>query len=262
MRMLLLSFLPALMLVTSPPTAAHPSFELAERALNGDLDTTEQLLAEHPDSDSVRIIAAQALRAAGDDDRALALLDDAMRQGSRRALWTRVVHHIERHEWIEGYAWGRLAMLIEKHDRESEIDDDAWPLEWTWQFTQRAARNLREAEFPEADRRTEAVVGEWYARLAAEQDIGSVDAPVFVDRRAPVYPRDQAYSRETGWSFLMMTFASDGTVERVLPIVQTHQAFAKRAAAAMEHWAIEPSSMDPEDFDRFFTQTVEFSLEN
>lgn len=252
----------ALLLATGPTIGAHPSFDRAERALNGDLDAAERMLAEHPDNDSIRVVAAASFLGAGEDGRALEHLEYAMRNGSRLALWTRVVHHIEHGEWIEGYAWGRLAMLVEKHDRESEIDDEAWPMEWTWQFTQRAARNLREAEFPAADRRTEAVVGAWYEHLTAERDVAHDDAPVFVKRRAPVYPRDEAYARETGWSFLMLTFATDGTVSRVVPVVHTHRGFAERAAAALEDWVIDPSSVSIDDFGRLFVQTVEFNLEN
>jgi len=251
-----------LLLSWSGLAAAKVSFELAERALQGDLDAAEQLLDQHRDNNSVRIIAASALQTSGAHGRALALLEDAMRNGSRTALWARVVHHIEQREWIEGYAWGRLAMLIEKHDHDSEIDEEAWPLEWTWQFTQRAARNLRESEFPEADRQTEAIVGQWYGPLTAERDFDPADAPVFLERRAPIYPRDEAYARETGWSLLMLQFERDGTVSRVMPIVQTHRDFGQRAAAALEDWVIDPSSLEADDFDRMFMQTVEFSLEN
>ena len=58
----------------------------------------------------------------------------------------------------------------------------------------------------------------------------------------------------------MLRFDPDGEVAEVLPIVHTHRSFAERAGDAVEDWVIEPSSLDPDDFDRAFVQTVEFSL--
>ena len=152
---------------------AHPPFDLAQRALAGDPHAINELVEAHGGNDPTRIIAARGFRTAGEDDRAFELLEEAMRNGSRAALWTRVVHHIERHDWIEGYAWGRLAMLVEKNDaqvRDDTIEDGDWPMEWSWQFTQRAARNLRETDFPAADRRTEELVRDWYELLIAPRE--------------------------------------------------------------------------------------------
>lgn len=114
---------------------AHPPFDLAERALAGELDAIQELVEFHCDDDPTRIIAAAGYRAAREDDRAFELLEQAMRNGSRAALWTRVVHHIERQDWIEGYAWGRLAMLVDKHAAEESdevIGEDDWPMQWSW----------------------------------------------------------------------------------------------------------------------------------
>lgn len=252
-----------LLLATSSACHAHPPFDLAQRALAGDLDAVHELARNHGDSSPTKILAAQGYRAAGDDARAIKLLEDAMRNGSQTALWARVVHHIEGHDWIEGYAWGRLAMLVEKHRaqaRDEAITDDGWPMQWSWQFTQRAARNLRDADFPIADQRTEQVVQAWYELLTESREQRQDRAPSFVERRAPTYPRAQAQSRETGWTFLMLRFDSSGEVVEVLPVVHTHETFAERANAAVEDWIIEPSSLESNDFDRAFFQTVEFSL--
>ncbi|MBY6204095.1 hypothetical protein [Halomonas denitrificans] len=261
------SLLLAFTLVTAigsslPSLAGESTLDLAERALDGDLDSAARLLERHDSSEPMRLVAAIAHRKTRDDARALELMEEAMANGYLPALWVRVVHHVERHEWIEAYAWGRLAMLVRKHEAEDEIDEDAWPMEWTWQFTQQAARNLREEQFPLADRRTEDVVARWYADLTTDRADREYSGPAFEKRRAPTYPRDEAHSRETGWSLLMMQFEADGDVARVLPIAQTHPAFSERAEAALEHWVIDSSTLDEGDLDRGFVQLVEFGLRN
>ncbi len=249
-----------------PSFGGESTLDLAERALDGDLDSAARLLERHDSSEPMRLVAAIAHRETRDDVRALELMETAMENGYLPALWLRVVHHVERHDWIDAYAWGRLAMLVRKYEaeeeRDEEIDEEAWPMEWTWQFTQQAARNLREEQFPQADRRTEEVVARWYAALTTDTPDREYSGPAFKKRRAPTYPRDEAYSRETGWSLLMMQFEADGEVARVLPIAQTHRAFSERAEAALEHWEIDSSTLDEGDLDRGFVQLVEFGLRN
>lgn len=243
-----------------PSIADDSTFDLAEQALDGDLESAARLLELRGGSDPMRLVAAVAHRTARDDARALELIEAAMENGYLPALWLRVVHHVERHEWIDAYAWGRLAMLVRKHEAEDEIDEDAWPMEWTWQFTQQAARNLCEDQFPQADRRTEDVVGRWYADLTAERADREYASPVFEKRRAPTFPRDEAYARETGWSLLLAEFTADGKASRVLPIAETHRAFSERAEAALGDWVIDPTSMDEGDLPGSFVQLVEFGL--
>lgn len=240
---------------------ADTRLETVERALTGDVEAAEQLLEAERAHPWSQLVAAQAFRAAGEDARAVELLQAALHEGDRNALWSLVVHHVERRNWIEAYAWGRLAMLVENHDRDGEIDEDAWPMQWTWQFTQRAARNLRESEFERADRRTQTVVERWYVLLTADSERDVRAAPGFVERRPPTYPRDEAYARETGWSLLMFDFNDDGTVNRIVPLAQTHRAFAERATAAVEDWVVDLTTVEPGNPDRSFIQMVEFSLE-
>ena len=241
----------------------HPRIELAEQALAGNAEAIERYLELCDDRAAEFFIVGQAFLAAGNVGRALEMLEVSARKGYRPALWAIAQHHVDSHDWDHGYAWGRLSMLVAQHDADGEIAEDEWPMQWSWQLTQRAARNLRENEFPDADAMTERVAAEWYPILTADHDEPETASfPRFVRRGPPTYPREFLQSREAGWSVVLLDFEPEGSVRRVVPVGESHREFADHAMRAIEDWAVDPRSVDDWAPESARLQIIEFNLEN
>lgn len=255
----LLAWIPGALASTIAPAER---IDRLQAALEGDLDALDALRGDEEPGRWDRFYRGYALEAAGHDEAAVSAWQEAVALGHRVAVRALAAHHYERREWMEAYAWARLAMEVEAALADLEMDDLRGG--WNLYTAIHAAEELEPAQHAAADALARERIDRHLARLVEPEEVGSIEADrvrdlEIVERTAPVYPRSMVENARPGWSYLQFEILDDGRVGEVVVVGASHDRFGRAAARAIRKWRFNADALD--DLPTIGTQQIDFNLD-
>ncbi|MBY6204096.1 energy transducer TonB [Halomonas denitrificans] len=242
---------------TVPPSER---IERMGRAVSGDLAELAELQDEDDASRWAQLVRGLALGAAGRDREAVEALEHAARSGHNLAPRVLALHHYERNQWIDAYAWARVAMEVDAALGDLEMADLQGG--WSLYLAVQSAESLDAEQHGDADRRARDLLAEFLDPLVAE-DLARDDAKGFegedvVARRRPVFPRSMWENGRPGWAYVYFAINRDGSVGETLALAASHPRFGRAAARAVRKWRFDTEAFD--DLPATGLQLIDFDL--
>ena len=257
----------ALTATTAEPGPAEAELTTAERivlteqAVSGDLSALDALGNGEPLNRSTQLLRGYALRAIDRHAEAVEAWTQALVEGQKLAVRALATHHFEQREWLEAYAWARLAMEVDA--ALSDLDMNEMHGRWTLYAAVQAAERLEDEQHAEADALASELVDLYLPVLIRPRDLTNADAGDaedldVVERTRPTYPRSMAENQIPGWSYLQFEVRADGRVGEVVAIGASHDRFARSAVRAIRKWRFNTDALD--HLPMTATQFIDFEL--
>ncbi len=244
----------------SEPRPPSERIEQMGRAVNGDLDELAALQSPEEQGRWNQLVRGLGLGAAGHDREAVEALEHAARLGHNLAPRVLALHHYERKQWIEAYAWARVAMEVDAALGDLEMEDLQGG--WSLYMAVQAAESLDSDRHAAADLRARTFLAEYLDPLVAEDlardDNRAFDGDDVVKRRRPVFPRAMWENGRPGWAYVYFAIDRDGSVVATLPLAASHPRFGRAAVRAIKKWRIDPDAFD--DLPTTAVQLIDFDL--
>ncbi|NKI34846.1 energy transducer TonB [Wenzhouxiangella sp. XN79A] len=234
---------------------------LIQQAISGDLQAAAELDADGETSRWDLLLRGYALQAADRPNEAVAAWEESAQRGLRLAVRALAVHHYERRNWMESYAWARLAMEVDAALKDGDLG--ALRGGWALYTALRSAEALDEEKHDAADARASERVQQYLARLISPEDVGSQSGTATEDlevvrRTPPDYPRAMAENGMPGWVYLQFEILPNGRVGEVAAVGASHQRFARAAVRAIRKWRFDTDAM--ETVPAIASQQIDFTM--
>lgn len=234
---------------------------LTERAVSGDLSALDALRNGEPINRWTQLMRGYALSAIDRDEEAVEAWTQALAEGQKLAVRALATHHFEQREWLEAYAWARLAMEVDA--ALSDLDMDDMPGRWTLYAAVQAAERLDDVQHAAADGLAADRVERFLPVLIRPSDVAGagvtdVEDLDVVERTRPTYPRAMAENQIPGWAYLQFEVRADGRVGEIAAIGASHDRFARAAVRGIRKWRFNTSAL--EDLPMTATQFIDFEL--
>lgn len=195
-------------------------------------------------------VRGYALHAEGRFDDAIRAWIESAQLGHNLAPHALAWHHYEQREWIEAYAWSRLAMEVDGALR--DLDMEEMRGRWSLYNAIHSAEGLSDAQRGPAETRAQELVQRFLDPLvgpdlerrqanALRQGVRSED---IVERQRPNYPRSMAENGRPGWAYLYFEIRPDGRVGDIVSIAATDPRFARSAIRAVRKWRFNPDAIE------------------
>lgn len=244
----------------SEPLPPSERIERMGRALNGDLEELDALQGDDDSGRWAQLVRGLALGAAGRDREAVAALEGAARSGHNLAPRVLALHHYERNQWLDAYAWARVAMEVDAALGDLEMADLQGS--WSLYLAVQAAESLDADRHAEADRRARDYLAEYLDPLVAEDlardDDRGFEGEDVVKRRRPSFPRSMWENGRPGWAYVYFAINRDGSVGDTLALAASHPRFGRAAARAVRKWRFDTEAFD--DLPATGLQLIDFNL--
>lgn len=236
--------------------------ELLNRGLSGDLDALAALDHDGEASRWDSLYQGFALQASGQLQRAVSAWQSSVEKGHRLAVRALAAHHYDQREWVEAYAWARLAMEVDAALQDTDIDGlrGTWPLH----VAIHSAEELDDEQHDRADELARERAALHLSRLVSPVDVGSQPLEQTLDldivrRSAPRYPRGLWEQGVPGWAYLQFEVKANGRVGQVAAVGASNDRFARAAVRALRDWRFDTEAMD--ELPTMATQQFDFSLQ-
>ena len=245
----------------SASTTPTEQIQLIQRAVSGDFEALAALDTDEEASRWDLFLQGYALASSDRDQEAVEAWEQAVGMGLHLAVKALASHHYERRNWMEAYAWARLAMEVDAALHDSNMDDlrGRWPLYTAVQ----AADNLESEQHQAAGPLAVEGVNRYLQHLISTDDVGSEDRNdvkdlEIVERTRPVFPRSMLENGRPGWSYVQFEIRPDGRVGEVAAVAASHDRFARAAVRAIRKWRFNVEVMD--SVPATASQHIDFTL--
>jgi len=195
------------------------------------------------------MIAGTVLRERERIDDAETFYRKALDTGYKDAATSIANMHTQEGNYVEGFAWSRLAYALD--DPQQELGDDELHRLSSFRLLAMNFQAMNEQQRREAEQRSLEILDEWIPELhdkiqkEQEQQKKREDAPFKVLKRVnPRYPRDLAIKRVHGFALLYGEVDLDGNLVDAIAMDYSHRRFEGESLKAFSKWQFEVTDPD------------------
>lgn len=233
-------------------------FEQARAAIKGDAQGLSYLESCAEKHYVCAMLAGRSHQGDKRHDAAIGMYRKALELGYPDAAFELQGIEFRRDNFIESFAWGQLAILL--NDPKQQRGKEAIRELPEFMMLAEAFQEMSEAERAQAEELAQQRIARWEAsvRAQAEQDIRQqleITRPV-----NPQYPRDMAINRVNGYALVYLEFTEAGEVTDAIEMAYSHRDFGTEARRAVKRWNVRAPA-DSEPFAGTAVQRIEFMME-
>lgn len=190
------------------------------------------------------MIAGTVLRERKRIEDAEAFYRKALDSGYKDAATSIANMHTQAENYVEGFAWSRLAYALD--DPQQELGDDELHRLWSFRLLATNYQAMNEQRCGEAEKRSREVLDEWMPELhdkiqkTQEEQEKHDDAPFEIRKRVnPRYPRDLAIKRVHGFALVYGEVDVDGNLVDAIAMDYSDRRFERESLKAFSKWQFE-----------------------
>jgi TonB family protein len=249
----------------APPAVAELTaeerFERISRALGGDQQAQDALMAEAPDDAFLHWVIATAHQQAGRIDKAAEFYQEALRLGDLESALAMSQMYFDAGRFNDAHAWGQVWVL--HHFDPADIQAGKANQDIGMFMLRRNLEKMDEEQIEQAEQFAGTVLNEWLPDKIQEGNF-CIDTPQacggwsIQHRTSPEYPHSASTRGELGWVRLVLLIDANGEVETTRHLGSSNNAFRRAAQRAVRRWRFSP----PEDATdgTIFVQTIHFVM--
>jgi TonB family protein len=255
----------ACLLGLAPPAVAELTaeerFERISRALGGDQQAQDALMAEAPNDAFPHWVIATTHQQAGRIDKAAEFYQEALRLGDLESALAMSQMYFDARRFNDAHAWGQVWVL--HHFDPADIQAGKANQDIGMFMLRRNLDKMDDQQLEQAEQFADTVLNEWLPEKVKERNF-CIDTPQVCAgwsiqlQTEPEYPHSMLTSGELGWVRLVLMIDKNGQVETTRHLGSSNNAFRRAAQRTVRRWRFSP----PEDATdgTIFVQTIHFVM--
>lgn len=192
------------------------------------------------------MIAGTVLRERKRIEDAEAFYRKALDTGYKDAATSIANLHTQAENYVEGFAWSRLAYALD--DPQQERGDDELHRLSSFRLLATNYQAMNEQQRREAEQRSLEVLNEWipeiHDKIEKKQEQSDDVALEILKRVNPRYPRDLAINRVHGFALVYGEVDVDGNLVDAIAMDYSHRRFERESLKAFSKWRFEVTDPD------------------